>query len=282
MQLEIQGLLAKDHRATSDDAYGAESEQVPQQSYHLSLVHHDDLLSPHRTAYLGPGTSAQLLDSLIKNAVRWRLAHKSPLPERLLSGNLPSVIETGHVATLPSFSLIQDQRKMELQSLIPPSTQRALIEHFLRTVSPEYTLFPAEIESALLTHDQPLRWSSLNKTNPVALAISIVFAISAALVARDMDPHLSTVSLRYASDVQRMSETNVSPSNPIEATRWTCTALLALALCESVSPTSGQFWDLLGRTSSTIEDLREGYQIRSIGLDAAFHRLERSLLKLER
>lgn len=204
------------------------------------------------------------------------------LPQSLLIHEPSELIGPDTFKPLPSFSITHDQRKLELYSLVPPSTQRSIIEHYLKVVSPEYTLLSTEQESALVAYENPLRWSSSNGNNPDAFAISIVFAISTTLVTRDLDPHLSTISMRCVEDMHEVSQRAVSSGDPIELTRWTCTALCALALCERISPVSGQIWDLLGRAASTMEHLREGYQLRRLSLDGDFRRLERSLLKLER
>jgi hypothetical protein len=135
---------------------------------------------------------------------------------------------------------------------------------------------------ALLTYENPLKWSNANKNDPSAFTISIVFAISTALVTRDLDPNLSSLSARCGEDVYNLSQRSVNPGDPIETTRWTCNALCALVLCELISPISGQLWDLLGRAASTLEYLREGYQLINMELDAAFKRLECLVLKLER
>lgn len=266
----------------ADPRDGVELIQVLEQGYHLSIHDQDDLPDPSRAAYLGPGSSARFLEHLLKSALHWHLANNVHIPKRLLPENPSQLIEPQHVRALPSFLILHDQRKVDLQSVVPPSTQRAIIEHYLKIVSPEYTLLPTEQESALLVHENPLRWSSSNKENPIASAISIVFAISSALVTRDVDPNLSSISTRYAEDVYKITQRTTSPANQVEATRWLCTALCALALYESINPTSGQLWDLLSRAASTLEDLRESYRLIDMGLDSDFQRLERSFLKLER
>ncbi|KEF57729.1 uncharacterized protein A1O9_05648 [Exophiala aquamarina CBS 119918] len=151
----------------------------------------------------------------------------------------------------------------------------------MKVVSEEYPLLTRELQSVIGMHENPLRWSSANKDHPGAIALSIVFAISSTLITRDLDPTLSGISIRCINDVQKIPQ-NLRPQETQVATiRWTCTALCALALCEAINPSSGQLWDLLGRACSTIEDLREEYQLQNMELDDAFIRLEGSLLKLE-
>lgn len=265
----------------ADPEDGAQSEKILQQDYHLNIFDSNGLPSPSCTAYLGPGSSAGLLERLLKSTVHWHLANNVQVPKRLLPDASSHLIGAQNFKTLPSFPTTHDQRKLELHSLVPPSTQRAIIEHYIETVSPEYTLLSAERESELLGYDNPLRWSSSNKNDPGTFEISIVFAISTALVTRDLDPNLSNISTRCREDIYKVSQRALSLEDPIETTRLTCTVLCALALCELISPISGQLWDLLGRATSSMEHLRESYQLRCLSLDEAFRRLERSLLKLE-
>lgn len=253
-----------------------------EQDYHLSTCDYDDLPSPSRTAYLGPGSSARLLECTLKSLIQWHTAHNLQIPKRVLPDEPSPLMGISGFRTLQSFPMAYDQRKIELHSLVPLSTQRAIIEYYSKTVSPEYTLISAEQELALLVYENPLKWSSSNKSHPDAFAISIVFAISTALVARDLDPNVSGISLRCLDDMYKVSQEFTSPADPIEVTRWECTALCALALCELINPSSGVLWDLLGRATSILDHLREGYRLRHLSLDDAFRRLERSLIKLER
>ncbi|EXJ79494.1 hypothetical protein A1O1_08758 [Capronia coronata CBS 617.96] len=111
--------------------------------------------------------------------------------------------------------------------------------------------------------------------------MSVVFAVSSALITRDLDPNSSIISRRCVEDVLMISQRTPSAGDPIDATKWTCTALCALALCELISPTSGQLWDLLGRAMSMLDDLCAEYHLVHRDLDDDYRRIERSLLKLE-
>lgn len=244
----------------------------------MNVLDHGDLSLSSETAYIGPGSSARLLNRLATSMISWHLSNELTIPERLLPVETSPSID----AQQPSFPIVQDQRRFELQSLVTPATQRTIIEHYVKIISPEYTLLPAERDTATLVHENPLRWGNSNKTHPDALALSIVFAVSTTLITRDLDSNLSSMSMRCQEDVQRIPQAVVSLEDSIEKMRWTCTALCALALCEMISQASGQLWDLLGRAISTLEDLREGYQQRSMEVDSNFLRLERALLKLER
>jgi hypothetical protein len=139
-----------------------------------------------------------------------------------------------------------------------------------------------ERESDLLIHENPLKWVSSNKNDPAAFSLNIVFAISTGIITRDLDFGLASVYMRSKETVQQIFLQDNTHSTDLTATRWTCTALCALALCELSCPTSGQLWDLLGRAGATMQDLREKLLFRNSNIDADFRRLERVVLKLER
>ncbi|KAI1617334.1 hypothetical protein EDD36DRAFT_160891 [Exophiala viscosa] len=282
LQQKKQHLELKLHEATTTGIvnYGVHSGPSSEQGYHLSLPDAEDTLSPSQTAYLGAASSARFLDRLLKAAVQWHTARSMPIPKCLFPDETP-FSPIAPLATTPSFFTTYDQRKLELYSYVPPSTQRAMIEHYLNIVSPGYPLLSGEQESSLLAHENPMRWSSSNKEDPMASALSIVFAVSSALVTRDLDPHMSAISLRCIDEVHRISEGEASTAALVMATSLKFTALCALALCEMIDPCSGQLWSILGRAISTIEDLREGYRCQNMDLEGDFRRLEFLILKLE-
>jgi len=281
LESEIRNLTAKSRPVQNDPGTNVPSLQVTEQSYHLAFSP-DGLSSPSPTAYLGPGNIPRFLERLLKTAVYWHLASHMPIPERLLRDESSKISEPQYLTTLPLFHVLLDQRKLELQSLVPPSTQRAIIEHYMKVVSEQYPFLTHELESVTAMHENPLRWASANKDHSGAMALSIVFAVASTLIARDLDSTLSGISTRCINDVQKIAQKERPQGTQLETIRWTCTALCALALCEAINPTSGQLWDLLGRACSTIEGLREAYQLQNKDLDDAFLRLECSLLKLER
>ena len=222
--------------------------------------------------------------------MHWHDAKKVPMPTRLIPERLPQMAAPRErdISILP----LRDQRKLALHSMMPLSTQRALIQHYMKVVAPEYSLLPSELETSLLAHDNPLRWSSSNQDNPSAIAVGIAFATSASMVARDEQPTFSSVAVRCKEDLQSLSNGGLSIADPLEATRWTCIVLASLvlaslvlaslALYELITPTSYQVWDVLGAAVSVLEYLRQGYRSRRLSLDKEFQRLECSLLKLER
>lgn len=281
LESEISNLTARPRGSQTDLGLRQPTAQLAEQSYHLSISS-DGLSSASPTAYLGPGSLARLLERLLKNAIYWHLASSLPIPNRLLQRESSQSLESQLLTSSPSFHIVTDQRKLELQSLVPPSTQRAILDHYMEVVSVEYPFLSHELESVVMMHENPLRWSSANKDHRGSLTLSMVFAIASTLITRDLDSALSSISLRCITDVQKIAQGVRPQETRMETLRWTCTALCALALCEAINPISGQLWDLLGRACSTIEDLREEYQLQNVQLDDPFVRLERSLLKLER
>lgn len=262
--------------------YELSSSLLPEQDYHLNLADPGGLPLPSRTIYLGPGSAASLIDRLLTEMTTRHLANSIQIPQRLLPNHLSTSSSAQDSEMMRSFPTTNDPRKLELHSLLPPSTQRAVIEHYLTVVTPEYTLLPVEQESTLLTHENPLKWASSNKNDPAAFSLNIVFAVSTALITRDLDFGLASVFMRSREIVQQISLRDEQAPDPLSAARWTCTSLCALALCEFICPISGQLWDLLGRAGSTMEDLREGLQLRHSDVDTDFRRLERAFLQLER
>ncbi|KAK5053051.1 hypothetical protein LTR84_002025 [Exophiala bonariae] len=280
LESEISNIKARSQGSRTHSGLRELATDVAEQSYHLTILS-DGLSSASPTAYLGPGSLPRLLERLLKNAIYWHLASNLPVPKHMLQKEPSRSLDSQSLTSSPSFYVTMDQRKLELQSLVPPSTQRAVLDHYMKVVSVQYPLLTYELESAVMMHENPLRWSSANKDHPGSLALSIMFAISSTLITRDLDPTLSSIALRCVGHVQKIAQGLRSQDTRMETLRWTCTALCALALCEAISPRSGQLWDLLGRACSTIEDLREEYQIQNVELDDPFVRLEHSLLKLE-
>ncbi|KAH8691389.1 hypothetical protein BGW36DRAFT_438990 [Talaromyces proteolyticus] len=274
-------------RGSSNDLRAnVESTQSLEYSYHLRTSDCVNLKYQSRQAYLGPGNSARLIERHLNDAIHWHLVNNIQLPKSLLPDEISQFPFLQEMAPHDSnllwpYSLTSDQRRSELHSLVPPSTQRAIIEHYFETVSPEYTLLSPAQESMLRGHENPLRWSSMHKNDPGAMVVSIVFAISAALITRDLDPSLSYVATHCREDLHKVHQRVVSPMDPIEAPKRTCMTLCGLVLCELICPVSGKLWDLLGRAISTLDHLQEAYRVINTELDEDFWRLERSLLKLE-
>ncbi|KAH0840803.1 hypothetical protein FOPE_05806 [Fonsecaea pedrosoi] len=279
LQLEIQ--QAADQESASEST---ELEAVPlsMQGYHLEVAACDELPTPTRIAYLGPGTSARLMQSFLKSTGRGQMSNNLHLGRHLFPNSPFHSTNLDEPRSMTSFLTNIDLRKVELHSLVPPSTQRAIIENYFRTVATEYALLPIEHESDLSTYENPLKWAGSNKDDPVACSLTIIFAISSALITRDVDPILSNISSRFREDVEKLALCDGGCRVQSNTLRWACTALCALSMIELISPSSGQLWDLLGRAASTMEDLQAASPLGQPNLDPELERLERVLLKLER
>ncbi|KAL2433859.1 hypothetical protein ABEF95_011393 [Exophiala dermatitidis] len=278
LEAEIQQITDQDH-ATA--AYEVNSVSPLEQDYHLTLADAEGLPSFSPAIYLGPGNAASFVKRLLTDMTTWHITNGSSLPKPLIPNDLSTLSSFQEPERIPSFPVTNDARKAELHSLLQPSTQRAVIEHYLKVVAPEYTLLPVERELGLLVHENPLKWTSSHRNDPTAISLNIVFAIATGLVARDLDFRLANVFMRSKEILQQTVLHDDPDTDILTATRWSCTALCALALCELICPTSGQVWDLLGRACSTLEDLREGIRLGHPNMDNDFRRLERVVLKLE-
>lgn len=282
LEREIAQATDQERLSSAATPYENNATTLAPQSYHLRVADNDGLFSPSQTAYLGPGASANLIQSFLTRTAKWHISNNIQIPSCLLPDHRSPLSELQESRTASSFPMNTDPKKVELHSLVPPSTQRAMIEHYLKVVAPEFTLLPTAHESTLLIHENPLKWIGSNKGDPAASALIIVFAISAALITRDLDFNLAIVSLRGRDDVLKLALGDGTSQGQPSATRWKCTALCALALCELICPVSGQIWDLLGRAAATMEDLQEGYKFDRRALDSDLRRLDRTMLKLER
>ena len=281
LELEIQNEASKARPKPLQSREDGRQIQILEQGYHLKISEVDSLPYSSQTAYLGPGSSAHLLECLLKKTIDWHSANMMPVSKRLLPDSSTQSVKAQQHNPVSSFVTTYDRRKVDLQSFVPPSTQRAIIEHYRKTVSPEYPILPHGVEMELLAHENPLRWSHSDKEGLAAFALSIIFAISSSLITRDLDPNLSSLQTRCVEEVHKISQGMVSVEGTMESLSRMATALCALALCELITPNTGQSWDLLGRAYSTLEDLREEHCLRRMVADDSFWRLESVLLTLE-
>ncbi|KAH8646260.1 hypothetical protein BX600DRAFT_158322, partial [Xylariales sp. PMI_506] len=252
-----------------------------QDDCYLTITDEVDTSSPSRTVYLGPGSAACLLARIIKASLRLHLEKDWPIPKRLLPNQTYRVEGLQELGSASSFVVLHDQRKEELYSILPPSTQRALIKHYINVVSPEYPFLPTGEETTLLTLENPVKKAIPSKNDRANYMINIVFAISAALVARDLEPRLSGAAMRFREDMGILCRNISIPGNRLEENKWTCRALCTLVILDIINPVTGNVWELLGTAMSSLQELREGYQVAYSSLDADFWGIEYSILKLE-
>lgn len=235
-----------------------------------------------QTSYLGTRTSASLVRNLLCSAINRHAARNIDLPPRVAAIDTLNLSEGGYVNHTAPFALNPDQRKAELYTVIPPSTQRALIEHYMGAVSAQYPILPIDVETELPALENPLKWASSNKATRMAQGTTVVLAISAVLVARDIDPALSGIAVRLEQDLDSMSEGDGSLGDSVESPIWMVTALFALAIIETVSTSSRRLWERLGLAVSAMADLRQKQNLGSVYDRVWLDRLDCSMLKLER
>jgi hypothetical protein len=182
---------------------------------------------------------------------------------------------------MPMLAMTSDSRKAELYSILPPSTQRIIIEHYFKVIAPEFSMIHPDHEQASLALENPLKWTTLNKDDPNAHVLILVFALATGSIARDLDRNMSNVSSRLRDEVQE-SLLSENQCHDLDAAKRSCTIMCALALYELILPTSGQIWELLGRASSSVQDLQEASRLVTGDYDDDLRRFERVFLKLER
>jgi hypothetical protein len=226
------------------------------------------------TSFIGPGSSAQLLEGLLRIALEWQSLHEPQgFQNTVLS--LVSLSEgVKKTCSLPSFPIHVDYKKTDLYTSIPPSTQRSLVAHFLRVVQSEYHLLSQAQEAELVECEVPL------KSEMRSLELSGVFAISTALVSRDIDTKFAVVAPAFRDSFLRIiNNLPLISTDSIKGELHRVLAACFLAVLELIHPLSGELWELMGRTIATMERIRShGLSQELIGL---FQRLEVVLLKLE-
>lgn len=243
--------------------------------YHINIegVKSDSNLS--RTSFLGPGSTARLMERLMKQTAEWLIQIENSSP---ILSTLSKNIE--YTSQISIFSLNIDHRKLDISSFIPPSTQRSLIRHYLKVVQTQYPLLSAEQEEFLIEQEAPLRYNSKQIGQMDRLAITAIFAISTALVARDIDSNMSGVVNYYDELLQRNAEQTFSHASRTTCSSGTVIALCFLAIKELVCPTNHQVWELVGRALASMEQYQNCCS-PSV-LDTEYTRLKLCLAKLER
>ncbi|KAJ4581252.1 hypothetical protein HRR81_000293 [Exophiala dermatitidis] len=228
LQQKAQGLEAEIQQATDQDhataAYEVNSVSPLEQDYHLTLADTEGLPSCSPAIYLGPGNAASSVKLLLTDMTTWHIANGSSLPKRSIPNDYSTLSSFQQLERIPSFPVTNNTRKAELHSLLRPSTQRAVIEHYLKVVAPEYTLLPVERELGLLVHENPLKWTSSHRNDPAAISLNIVFAIATGLVARDLGFRLANVFTRSKEIVQQTVLHHDTDTDTLTAARCKATA----------------------------------------------------------
>lgn len=280
LRSEIDKTTDQDQSLPQSSPYNLSDRSEPSQSCHVEVADQDDLPTSTRIVFLGPQSSFQLCRHFLTDAIGFHIPKSASIPGQLLLDVQLHFRELDSYSLPPSFPITSDLRKVELYALVPPSTQRAVIDYYIKVVAPQYTLFSLDEASPLFAHENALKWFSSNKTDPTAYTLIIVFAIAAALICRDLDSNLANIALQSREELQRLCTENVVHEAP-ETTR-TCATYCALALCEMIDPITGQFWATLGRSLSVMQDLQQDYLLKHSDTGVHLQSLKCSLLKLER
>jgi hypothetical protein len=182
-----------------------------------------------------------------------------------------------------SFLLPPEWRDYRNLSTMPLSTQRSLMEHYWKVIQSKYPLLSREQEILLLERENPIKWSMEHTNHPDSLALTAIFAISMALVARDLDSNFLSLAATARRSLELTAENiESSSSNSIEAEKQRITVLCFSAILELVHPISGDIWEVVGRADAGMEQLRANLLALPMMVDDDFRRLEFSLLKIER
>lgn len=224
--------------------------------------------------FIGPNKSGGILRNLLR--MLQHVAEASGHDFTLDPNQIEDLIEPRPQVSL---AITADPRKIDLHSIVPPSTQRTIVEHYLSIVHPEFQLLGRKHEAELAACENPLKTHGLKKNDAIGLSLMVVFAISTTLLARDMDANLASVAFRCRAELQTYSLGNADRLGQAKAA---VAVSCALVVCEIASPTDGQFWDLLDRAASLLRDLQQEYVLSSVDKDEDYWRLNRILLKLER
>lgn len=187
-----------------------------------------------------------------------------------------------HQSNLSLFPLYIDYKKTDFCSWIPPSTQRGLVTYFIKTVQAVFPLLTPRQEAELVEHEAPLKATQIQ--TPKSLSLIGIFAISTALVARDVDSKLAGIACAFRDSLLRLSQEGIlNFTYSMEAAMNHVQSICFLAVLELVQPVSGDVWELAGRGITKMEQLRKHFTSLTIShrYSEDFRRLELLLLKLE-
>lgn len=252
--------------------------------YHLNVPSRDDASTVSNTIFLGPGSAAHLVQSILKGAAKASEARSS----QILS-SLRVLSESSTSSSSPpagsAFQTVVTNQKLEPWLSVPPSTQRALFDHYSKVIQPDYAILSPEQEEAFSRHENPLRWCLTNPDHHEAFALIAVFAISTSLVARDVNPELQAVSFACRDALWKTTQQAVASLDVHRSffkLKQIITAFVFLSILEMIHPSTGQIWELVGSGMALMETVRAEYPPAVVDLDEEFQRLEFLLLKIER
>ncbi|KAL1640006.1 hypothetical protein SLS58_007432 [Diplodia intermedia] len=206
-------------------------------------------------SYLGPGSSAELLDNLLTTLVRRKLSSEHT--------RLPKFVSTfrdgndEHTLAFPALNLKINPGKLDTQSLQHPQVQRALVEYYAKAVQPSFPLLSPDQLRLLLGYENPLRQSA---DDCERLLIHGMLAVSSQLVARDLDRDQTIAASLWTEKLFEHINRTFSPS-ALEAIAGKQTILTQcfLVLLDLISPgaSRGSAWEIIGSASGNYAALCE-------------------------
>ncbi|KAK7632574.1 hypothetical protein IWX48DRAFT_638572 [Phyllosticta citricarpa] len=222
---------------------------------------HADCQTPLQTSQdagvfpaLGLGTSAGLLENLLRTLVQRKLAQDQNASG--LSRLAAKAREVEDDTSLAFPPLRVNFSKLDTQSLQQPHLQRALIEYYAKVFQSSYALLSTSQINNLLRYEHPLRQCTASERLP----IYGIFAISSTLVARDLDNDQSITASMWTERFHSYIAGHDSSNTPGEVRmKQTIVALCFLALLDFVSPVNskGSVWEVVRHFSSVAVGVKE-------------------------
>jgi len=285
LEAEIESLTARNEVDFNNIDHEAQPSGNPEDvGYHLNVPSRDDTSAISDVVFLGPGSSAHLVESILKGAAKASEVHSSQISSslRVLDESFTS---SWSAPAHGAFQTVIINQKLEPWLSVPPSTQRALFEHYSKVIQHDYAVLSPEQAEAFFRHENPLRWCLTNSDHHEAFAMIAVFAISTSLVARDLNPELQLVSFACRDALWKTTQQAVASLDMHRSfykLKQIIAAFIFLSILEMIHPSTGQIWELVGSGLALMETVRAEHPPTVVDLDEEFHRLEFLLLKIER
>ncbi|KAK7523030.1 uncharacterized protein IWZ02DRAFT_260707 [Phyllosticta citriasiana] len=246
---------------------------------------HSDCQTPLQTSQdagvfpaLGLGTSAGLLENLLRTLVQRQLAQDQNASGLSRLAAKAREVEDDTSLAFPPLRI--NFSKLDTQSLQQPHLQRALIEYYAKVFQSSYALLSTSQINNLLRYEHPLRQCTASERLP----IYGIFAISSTLVARDLDNDQSITASMWTERFHSYIAGHDSSNTPGEVRmKQTIVALCFLALLDFVSPVNSKesVWEVVGAASRSYVKLLDDLSASSLEMDEEFERLGHCIYLLE-
>ncbi|KAK7520341.1 hypothetical protein IWZ03DRAFT_405010, partial [Phyllosticta citriasiana] len=223
---------------------------------------HSDCQTPLQTSQdagvfpaLGLGTSAGLLENLLRTLVQRQLAQDQNASGLSRLAAKAREVEDDTSLAFPPLRI--NFSKLDTQSLQQPHLQRALIEYYAKVFQSSYALLSTSQINNLLRYEHPLRQCTASERLP----IYGIFAISSTLVARDLDNDQSITASMWTERFHSYIAGHDSSNTPVNSK-------------ESV-------WEVVGAASRSYVKLLDDLSASSLEMDEEFERLGHCIYLLE-